>query len=123
MSLIQNGDYTWTGKTVTGCDSIVKLNLTIKSAAECNLGINEVDSKALQLFPNPFTDKLELVFDSELENAGTIEVFDNAGKLLINQPIEKFEKSIQIGSDLNPGNYNLRVSRGKLNVTYTIIKN
>ena len=123
MSLIQNGDYTWTGKTVTGCDSIVKLNLTIKSAADCNLGINEVDSKALQLFPNPFTDKLELVFDSELDNSGTIEVFDNAGKLLINQPIEKFEKSIQIGSDLIPGNYNLRVSRGKLNVTYTIIKN
>ena len=130
--------YTWMdGKTYTasnttathklvaknGCDSIVTLNLTIKSEAECKLGINEVDSKALQLFPNPFTDKLELVFDSELENSGTIEVFDNTGKLLINQPIKKFEKTIQIGSDLIPGNYNLRVSRGKLNVTYTIIKN
>lgn len=123
MSLTQSGEYTWTGKTTVGCDSIVKLNLTIKSDAECKLGISEINNKSLKLFPNPFNDKLQLVFDSEIEQAGTIEIFDNEGKLIINQSIEKFEKSIQVGSELNPGNYKLRVSRGKLNLSYPIIKN
>ncbi len=123
MTLTQTGEYTWTGKTATGCDSILKLNLTIKSEAECKLGISEIENKNLQLFPNPFTEKLQLVFDAEIEHAGVIEIFDNEGKLLINQPIEKFEKTIQVGSELNPGNYKLRVSRGKLNLSYPIIKN
>ena len=123
MSLTQSGEYTWTGKTTVGCDSIVKLNLTVKSDAECKLGISEINNTSLKLFPNPFNDKLQLVFDSEIEKAGTIEIFDNEGKLIINQSIEKFEKSIQVGSELNPGNYKLRVSRGKLNLSYPIIKN
>jgi hypothetical protein len=123
MSLTQSGEYTWTGKNSVGCDSIVKLNLTVKSDAECKLGISEINNTSLKLFPNPFNDKLQLVFDSEIEQAGTIEIFDNEGKLIITQSIEKFEKTIQVGSELNPGNYKLRVSRGKLNLSYPIIKN
>ena len=72
------------------------MNLTIKSDAECKLGINEIENKNLQLFPNPFTEKLQLVFDAETEHSGLIEIFDNQGKLLITQPIEKFEKTIQV---------------------------
>ena len=95
------------------------------SVRKCDTGLanifatNRPKSKAvpeISVFPNPCSGRFTMCTDPSFGNDCQIKVFDMAGKLVYSQPGET--KIVQIDiSNSPPGNYTLKVSNGKNEVS------
>jgi hypothetical protein len=77
----ESGDYTWTGQTIHGCDSVVTLHLTITPTD--TTGIATYDGSDLTLYPNPTTGLVTIRLTPETCNLNPeIRVYDVYGRML-----------------------------------------
>ena len=80
-SYTESGDYTWTGQTIHGCDSVVTLHLTITPTD--TTGIANYDGSDLTLYPNPTTGIVTVRLSPETCNLNPeIRVYDVYGRML-----------------------------------------
>lgn len=92
-------------------DSLVKTNL----CGAVGLLHEEVLNIGLKLYPNPANDVLSIEIQSDFNSVAELDVYDYTGRLLNSQSIEvnmgynTVNKSV---SDLQSGNYLLRISSG-----------
>jgi hypothetical protein len=110
-----SGTYDSTTVTATGCDSLVHYVLTVDNT--CVNGINDVNSLAFNIYPNPANDFL---FISVSEQMASTEVYDMIGKqvVLVNGSVSKLNIA-----NLTSGVYTIQVktATGK-NLTRKFIK-
>lgn len=76
-TLTQSGWYTHTFQSQAGCDSLVFLNLTVEY-----VGIANADSIQVKLFPNPATDRVEILSAEPLQK---VEVLNLSGQVVLSQ--------------------------------------
>ena len=78
----ESGDYTWTGQTIHGCDSVVTLHLTITPAD--TTGIATYDGSDISLYPNPTTGIVNVQCSMDNAQSGDVEirVYDVYGRIL-----------------------------------------
>lgn len=85
--------------------------------------INEVEKGALGVYPNPFTNNINLSLIND--DVVTITLFDATGKLILNEKITPKNKQVNlslINYKLNQGLYLLKVKSDKLTKTIRLIK-
>ena len=100
-----------------GCSGSETINLT----TNCTVGLNQLSlDGVLNVFPNPTNGQFKIT--SELNEAGELQLFNQAGQLVYKKSMENLkENSIDV-KNLTPGFYNLQISSssktysGKLNV-------
>lgn len=74
------------------------------------IGVEELNSSAFSLSPNPATDQLMISFASSQQN-NTINVFDESGKLVLSQQVNGTQDRVNI-SELAVGTYSLSIQIG-----------
>lgn len=85
-----------------------------------NVGLEEFDALELSLFPNPVNEALTIV--NAKGNALTLQLFDNAGKLL--QTVVTSETELKIGmQDRAPGVYLLKIAGENAQKTFRVVRN
>ena len=92
-----------------GCSGSETINLT----TNCIVGLNQLNLEGgLTIYPNPTTGQFTIT--SELNEAGELQLFNQAGQLVYKKSIENLkENNIEV-KNLTPGIYNLQViSRSK----------
>ena len=117
----ESGDYTWTGQTIHGCDSVVTLHLTITPTD--TTGIATYDGRDLTLYPNPTTGLVTIRLNPETCNLNPeIRVFDIYGRRL--QMISVAGETTQIDlSQYATGIYLVKlVNDGKVVATGKVVK-
>lgn len=83
---------------------------------------NSVKKNAIQLYPNPASDKLFLNFNSYDVQSYQLEIFDLIGSKKISEKIETNSKITEIKlNDLEPGTYMLVIKSKEKNSTNTFI--
>jgi len=100
-----------------GCSGSETINLS----TNCTVGLNQLSLESvLTIYPNPTTGEFKIT--SELNEAGELQLFNQAGQLVYKKSLENLkENNIEI-KDLTPGYYNLQVISnskkylGKLNI-------
>jgi hypothetical protein len=76
----------------------------------------------LTFMPNPVTDLLQVRWDNNKGNVSTLEIFDNAGRLMISKQVNN-TNTVEIKvSELPVGNYNLVVKSNDSKATYRFVK-
>ena len=82
-------------------------------------GLNEISSQSFQIFPNPAKERVQITSDKKIMS---ITVYDNAGKILIDQTaLDTFELNIDL-SDFQPGIYMVRIIGDESEETHKLIK-
>ena len=117
----ESGDYTWTGQTIHGCDSVVTLHLTITPTD--TTGIATYDGRDLTLYPNPTTGMVTVKLSPETCNlTPEIHLFDIYGRRL--QMISVAGETTQIDlSQYATGIYLVKlVNGGKVVATGKVVK-
>ena len=102
---------------VQGCSGSETINLS----TNCTVGLSQLSLESvLTIYPNPTTGQFKIT--SELNEAGELQLFNQAGQLVYKKSLENLkENNIEI-KDLTPGYYNLQVISyakkylGKLNI-------
>ena len=100
-----------------GCSGSETINLS----TNCTVGLNQLSLESvLTIYPNPTTGEFKIT--SELNEAGELQLFNQAGQLVYKKSLENLkENNIEI-KDLTPGYFNLQVISnskkylGKLNI-------
>ncbi len=117
----ESGDYTWTGQTIHGCDSVVTLHLTITPTD--TTGIATYDGSDLTLYPNPTTGLVTVRLTPETCNlTPEIHLFDIYGRRL--QMISVAGETTQIDlSQYATGIYLVKlVNDGRVVATGKVVK-
>lgn len=100
-----------------GCSGLETINLS----TNCTVGLSQLSLESvLTIYPNPTTGQFKIT--SELNEAGELQLFNQAGQLVYKKSLENLkENNIEI-KDLTPGYYNLQIISnskkylGKLNI-------
>jgi hypothetical protein len=71
-----SGDYTQTLQTVHGCDSVVKMHLTI------TVGVNDYDGFDFMVYPNPTNDVVNVQITNHNSPITEFHVYDAYGKII-----------------------------------------
>jgi hypothetical protein len=95
----QSGTYTQVIPNELGCDSTITLNLTLNFT-----GISEVDSNRLTIYPNPAYDKINIIYEGQLQK---IELVDLKGDILYE--FSENIKEINLPNNIITGLYILKV--------------
>ena len=82
-------------------------------------GINEIDGITYHYYPNPATDKVNILFSNDF--SGTIEVFDSAGKQMSKVSNKNKIEIILNVQNLMPGLYFLQISNENKTVVRKLI--
>jgi hypothetical protein len=104
------GDYTvtYTYSDGNGCTAAADLNYTV----DCMVGLEMIGSNgSINVYPNPATTQFTIASNTAI--TGMVELFDEAGKLVLSQKVTQL-KSKQIDvKQLPAGTYNLKISNGE----------
>jgi hypothetical protein len=103
------------GKTATITISVTK-NTTTSVIDE-----TIADATDMLVYPNPVTGQLKVVLGNEFTNDAAIQLFDNTGRMVVNQKSNGSENIIHMES-LSPGLYLVKVSSGGKSAVQQIIK-
>jgi uncharacterized protein YjdB len=103
------------GKTATITISVTK-NTTTSVIDE-----TIADATGMLVYPNPVTGQLKVVLGNEFTNDAAIQLFDNTGRMVVNQKSNGSENIIHMES-LSPGLYLVKVSSGGKSAVQQIIK-
>ena len=113
--LTEAGIYYDTLQTIFGCDSIIKLTLTVTSVGITNY---ELANTNYVIYPNPTDGKITI--NNEQLTINNIEIVDVLGKILLSIPSSSSPETIIDISHLANGIYFLRINNNK---SIKIIKN
>lgn len=98
--------------------------ITISSGIGSKMVSDELTSFEVISSPNPFKDSFKLNITTSSEESITIKVYDMLGKLIEDSNIEASQlESLEIGSKLATGIYNVVVKQGINEKTVRVIKN
>ena len=125
-SYTQSGLYIDSLQTVSGCDSIVQLMLTVIDVSTASPLVSDNNFK-FKVYPNPFQEKTLIHFRLSQAAQTTLEVFDLHGRLLL-QVLK--EKDLPSGDqfhniskkDLPSGVYYCRLKVGAEVVTLRVVR-
>jgi hypothetical protein len=135
-------DTLWTDQSITFSPSIDKTFLTVKlleeimtsegglhtdnfSLTELNTGISEVEIDSFQLFPNPVSTEVQIVYHTPPSaKQATLEIFDINGKEIFNVHLQKNQQAITLDlSCYAAGMYLLRlITDDKTLITKKLLK-
>ncbi len=102
-----SGDYTQTlTSTVTGCDSIVTLHLTV------SVGIDELNNAVVSVYPNPTDNFVYVETATQINSLCLIEVHDVYGRVISSKEITDSKTMIDL-SEMAAGVYFLKVIDGE----------
>ncbi len=82
--------------------------------------VNPIIESGITIYPNPFTDELNLVFDNVL--AQQVQLFDFSGRLIIAKKINQAEMYKLSTNELLQGTYVIKITTDKATKSYKIIK-
>ena len=103
----ESGDYTWTGQTAAGCDSVVTLHLTITPSD--TTGIITYNDGIFAVYPNPTSGIVTLQLTPETCNRKPeIQMFDIYGQRLHVMPVRGERTQIDMTS-YAPGVYLIKL--------------
>ncbi len=91
--------------------------------------INEVDSEtntefSFELSPNPFTNDINIIFSSFIDNEVSVEIFDVSGKTVIKNNYNNIDKTVRIdGANFDSGLYYCRIISDNKVMTKRLVKN
>jgi hypothetical protein len=111
-----SGNTYYASQTVTSCESPIRLPVSVV-LGNC-LGNETFDAEALQLWPNPVVDQLQV---SYTENIDKIEVHNILGQLIMNESVQARAHSLDFSSYAT-GTYLVRIHIQNQVKTYKIIK-
>lgn len=97
-----------------GCELQFNFNITVD---EC-LGLEEFGISNIHVYPNPFTENLNVVFNSEIIDC-SIQLVSTNGQILRTQFIEKSESLVIERGNLETGVYFLQVVKNN-EILYSI---
>lgn len=102
-----------------GCSGSANSSINVSACT----GIDDPSNLfGLTFMPNPVTDLLQIRWDNNKGNVSTLEIFDNAGRLMISKQVNN-TNSVEIKVDELPvGNYNLVVKSNDSKATYRFVK-
>ncbi|MBS1624028.1 MAG: T9SS type A sorting domain-containing protein [Bacteroidetes bacterium] len=106
---------TYTGAAIVECTPPLLHNDTAAiSIDSTTLGISQVHSTKLSIYPNPSTGKLSISVDNSARAIGTLELSDITGKILLSDEIENNTMELDL-SEYTNGIYILRTENSKDN--------
>lgn len=77
---------------------------------------NEISSKELNIYPNPFAGNITVAFNLESPATVTLNIFDVSGKLLLtpvnNENLQSGQHEISVPADINSGAYTVEIKIG-----------
>ena len=117
----ESGDYTWSGQSINGCDSVVTLHLYITPTDTTNIA--NYDGSDLTLYPNPTTGIVTVRLTPETYNLKPeIHLFDIYGRRL--QMMSVTDETTQINmSNYATGIYIVKlVNSGKVVAVREVVK-
>jgi len=122
-TLYYTGTWPWTNSvtTLTAIDTLLNFsNGTVSSSNFClALGVNEISEETFQVFPNPFSNQIEVRSSVFLE--GEIILYDVMGKEMLHEKVRG--DGIKLNTDKLPsGFYVLHYSNGKRSTNLKVIK-
>jgi hypothetical protein len=82
-----------------------------RSEIESNYSLDETINNngfKLNVYPNPFNDKLNLIIQTQITEKAQIQIFDMMGNLILQTQINSNE-NMSFGNELAAGNYMIRV--------------
>lgn len=92
----------------------------IESGTNVITGVNEEESSAIKVFPNPTRSSFTVTFP---EGNSEVSIIDTNGKIVASSPLTLSQTSIQIQSPLSKGTYVVRLQKnGKAAVTKIVIE-
>lgn len=95
----QSGEYNVMINNTAGCDSVITVYVS-----KCN-AIGDLDSEVLSIYPNPAQSRVVVAIKaSVLKEATTLKVVDIAGKIVLEQTVNKAKTTIDV-EDLTQGTY------------------
>lgn len=114
VTYTNSGTYTQTLTNAAGCDSIATLVLSFDE-----VGIDELTSDLVQIFPNPTQNYLTVSF-KEFKTASLV-IYDLQGKILIDKKEMKSGEIISV-EQFNKGVYMIQIQTEKGNITERLVK-
>lgn len=111
-----SGNTYYASQTVTSCESPSRLAVSVV-LGNC-LGNETFDAEALQLWPNPVVEKLQV---SYTQNIDKIEVHNMLGQVILNEFVQAREHSLDFSSYAT-GTYLVRIHIQNQIKTYKIVK-
>lgn len=108
--------YSFTGTTTAGCivTGSTSIITSTAGAGSCVVGVNEHESLAYKVYPNPNNGQFVVAFDQLQANA-TLEVIDALGKVVLTQAVRGLETNVNTTS-LKTGMYFVIVRDEKDNI-------
>jgi len=99
-----------------GCFSLSNPIEVIRT--DCGLSANDDHKYRIQVYPNPSKGQISLKASDNIEEIKSISIFDSYGKVVITLSTVSITdlQSIDI-SDLNAGQYYIRVNTGRMAIT------
>lgn len=114
--LIKAGNYLVTFNSKSGKYQFELINLT--NQEELSVNVKHLNEDALIIYPNPTNSIIKIELNDEgLKNDNTIiSLYDDLGKIVYSNKLDLNNLTVDT-SDLNAGNYHLKVSNNKCIVT------
>lgn len=98
--------YVCTVTDVAGCQSTIGGGFVVYVNT---LGIKEINETQFTLFPNPATDEINILFETDRVKNLTIKIYDITGKLELTRNTKSFGKTAINTKDFSPGIYILSI--------------
>ena len=123
MGLNESGEYEFIFVDFNGCDSSVNVSLTVldEQNPQClDTAVDILDSKGIQIFPNPSTHKIFVKNVKDQIQLTSYEIYDLNGRLVTGKKFNN-EKSVDI-SYFSIGVYLINIKSHEFNSWYRFVK-
>ena len=108
---VNHGSYNWTFTTGGGEGSSCG-RIPVNISHDCTTGSEDLNATSLDVFPNPASDLINVVFTNLGDGIGDVEIFNSVGKSVLRQNLNIVSDNVaQINTkDLETGLYFIKVS-------------
>ncbi len=113
---LQGAEVGLNANELEGCYSLSNPIEVIRT--DCGLSVNQSNKYRIQVYPNPSKGQISLKTSDNVEDIKSISIFDTYGKIVKNVSTESLNDLNNINiSELNAGQYYVRLRTGKMAIT------
>ena len=113
-TILVSGTTYYASQTINGCESSGRLAVT----AGINLGTDDFEAIAFKYYPNPVSDRLNLVAS---ENIDSVEIYNLLGQRVFSKKLDAMQEQLDF-SQLPKGTYILKAAIGNVMKNVKIVK-